>query len=331
MHPVLSNRNWLAVWLAAWMVVGGVLDVVSHRPGPAFALAGSMAVLCIPLYWLCHSMPLGSAKASNLIAAHLAGGAMIAGISVRAAMSAGGGEQWEERLGLAGVGFVLYLLVAAVYYVGLGIQTSRRAELLVRESQLKALKSQVNPHFLFNSLNSIAALAGADAERAREMCVKLADFLRTSLKLGERAIIPLSEELALTRMYLDVEQVRFGGKLRFVEEIAPECGALEVPSLAIQPLVENAVKHGVAMMAEGGEIRLQGRAAEGRLRLIVDNPFDPDAPLQQRTGIGLRNLRERLEAVYGGRAEMLVQPRERDYRVTLDLPARTAAENRKHS
>src|SRR5260370_37300178 len=102
----------------------------------------------------------------------------------------------------------------------------------------------------------------------------------------------------------------------------PEWGALEGPSLAIQRLVENAVKQGVALMAGGGEIRLTGVTADGRLRLTVDNPFDPEAPMQQRTGIGLRNLRERLEAVYGGRAEMLVQPREREYRVTLDLPAR---------
>jgi LytS/YehU family sensor histidine kinase len=227
---------------------------------------------------------------------------------------------------MGAVAFAFDLLVVAIYYTGLGMDASRRADLLVRESQLKALKSQVNPHLLFNSLNSIAALAGADAERAREMCVRLADFLRTSLKLGERAIIPLSEELELTRMYVGVEQVRFAGKLRFVEQVSKECGPMEVPSLAIQPLVENAVKHGVAMMAEGGEIRLEGYLNGPRLRLTVSNPFDPDAPMQQRTGIGLRNLRERVEAVYHGRAEMLIQPQEREYRVTLDLPARKTSE-----
>ena len=324
MHPVLSDRLWLTVWCLAWLAAGAVLLPVAHGPAPAFAMAGTMAVLCIAPYWLCRAMPLASARVTNLCGAHLAAGAIIAGLAVKAAMSAGGGVLVNDRLSLAGVGFLLYLLVAAMYYAGLGIQSSRRADLLVRESQLKALKSQVNPHFLFNSLNSIAALAGSDAERAREMCVKLADFLRTSLKLGERAIIPLSEELALTRMYLDVEQVRFGGKLRFTENVAADCGPLQVPSLAIQPLVENAVKHGVAMMAEGGEIRLAGAAANGRLRITVDNPFDPEAPMQQRTGIGLRNLRERLEAVYGGRAEMLVEPRENEYRVTLDLPARNS-------
>lgn len=323
MHPLLADRRWLIAWFALWLGVGGIFVLIAHDTAAAFTLAGTLSLVLITPYWVCRALPLNGAPVLRLLVVHLAEGAFAAAIGVYVAQYAATTPEWRQvRPALAGVAFILYFLVAAVYYAALGIVASRNAELLVRESQLKALKSQVNPHFLFNSLNSIAALAGADAERAREMCVRLADFLRTSLKLGEKPLIPLSEELALTRMYLDVEHVRFGGKLRFQEIVAAECGGCEVPSLAIQPLVENAVKHGVAMMAEGGEIRLLGSMAEGRLRLSVENPFDPEAPLQQRTGIGLRNLRERLEAVYGGRAEMLVQPSERSYRVTLDLPAR---------
>ena len=323
MHPLLADRRWLIAWFALWLGAGGIFVLIAHEPAPAFAMAGTLSLLLITPYWLCRAMPLHNSPVLRLAVVHGANGAIAAALGLYVAQFASTGGEWPEvRFALAGVEFILYFLVAALYYAVLGLEARRNAELLVRESQLKALKSQVNPHFLFNSLNSIAALAGADAERAREMCVRLADFLRTSLKLGERPLIPLSEELALTRMYLDVEHVRFGGKLRFQEIVAADCGACEVPSLAIQPLVENAVKHGVAMMAEGGEIRLLGSMAEGRLRLSVENPFDPEAPLQQRTGIGLRNLRERLEAVYGGRAEMLVQPSERSYRVTLDLPVR---------
>ena len=326
MHPVLADRRWLITWFIAWLGTGGIFVLIAHEPAPAFALAGTLSLLLITPYWLCRALPLNSSPVLRLAVVHFSYGAIAAAFGVYVAQFAATSEAWPQvRFALAGVAFILYFLVAVFYYAVLGVVASHNAELLVRESQLKALKSQVNPHFLFNSLNSIAALAGGDAERAREMCVRLADFLRTSLKLGERPLIPLSEELALTRMYLDVEHVRFGGKLRFLEMVAAECGGCEVPSLAIQPLVENAVKHGVAMMAEGGEIRLLGSMAEGRLRLSVENPFDPDAPLQQRTGIGLRNLRERLEAVYGGRAEMLVQPAERSYRVTLDLPVRKAS------
>src|SRR5439155_25649083 len=120
---------------------------------------------------------------------------------------------------------------SAMQYVVIEAQTSRRSELLAREAQLRALKAQVNPHFLFNSLNSISALTAADAGRAREMCIQLADFLRTSLRLGERTSIPFGEELELTRMYLGVEQVRFGERLRISIDVEPACNECHVPAL----------------------------------------------------------------------------------------------------
>jgi LytS/YehU family sensor histidine kinase len=185
------------------------------------------------------------------------------------------------------------------------LEASKRNEILAREAQLKALKAQVNPHFLFNSLNSISALTTIDAGEAREMCIRLADFLRTSLRLGERSSIPFSEEMALTKMYLDVEQVR-----------------CDVPALIIQPLIENAVKHGIAMMAEGGEIALSGRRDRDLLRFTITNPYDPEAPSTGRNGLGLRNIRERLESRYGNAAKLEITAEERLYRVVLTLPAK---------
>jgi LytS/YehU family sensor histidine kinase len=217
---------------------------------------------------------------------------------------------------------MIYLLSIALHYVVIEAQTSRRSELLAREAQLKALKAQVNPHFLFNSLNSISALTAIDAARARAMCIRLADFLRISLRLGERGSIPFSEELELTRMYLEVEQVRFGGKLRLVEDVDPACANCEVPALLIQPLVENAVKHGIALLQEGGEITMQGRRDKDTMRFTIENPFDPDAPAS-RSGIGLENVRQRLEARFGNAARMEIHVEPRVYRVTLTLPART--------
>ncbi len=120
-----------------------------------------------------------------------------------------------------GIGVLLYMLAVALHYVLLSVESSREAETreheartLAREAELKALKAQINPHFLFNSLNSIAALATVDGVRAREMCIKLSDFLRSTLKLGEQTSISLKDELALVKAYLDVEQVRFGARLQ---------------------------------------------------------------------------------------------------------------------
>jgi LytS/YehU family sensor histidine kinase len=217
-----------------------------------------------------------------------------------------------------------YLLSTALHYAFFEIESARRAELLAREAQLKALKAQINPHFLFNSLNSISALTSLDPSRARDMCVGLADFLRASLRLGERDTVPFSEEMALTDMYLGVEQARFGDRLRVARDIDHECYGCEIPALLIQPLVENAIKHGIAMMAEGGEIGITGHRVHDRLLFQVSNPYDPEAPAQARNGIGLRNVRARLEARYGSAGKMQIQATENSYQVTLTLPAKNS-------
>ena len=229
---------------------------------------------------------------------------------------------------LAVVVLLIYEMAIALHYAALELETSRRAEILARDAQLKALKAQVNPHFLFNSLNSISALTTIDPALAREMCIRLADFLRTSLRLGERVTIPLAEELALTRMYLDVEQVRFGSRLRVVQSVEPACNQCDLPALIIQPLVENAVKHGIAMMAEGGEITISGKRSGDWLQFTIRNPFDPEAPSTGRNGLGLRNIRERLESRYGKAARLDIQAEERSYQVTLTVPVRVSHEGR---
>jgi two-component system, LytTR family, sensor histidine kinase AlgZ len=186
------------------------------------------------------------------------------------------------------------------------------------------LKAQINPHFLFNSLNSISALTTADPSRAREMCIRLSEFLRNSLRLGERGSVPFFEELALTRTYLDVERVRFGDRLRIKQEFDRECENCEVPSLLVQPLVENAIKHGIATLIEGGEINMSGGLCPHGLRFVVENPFDPDAPVPEKNGFGLINVRNRLQARYGSAATLDIQVERDQYRVTVTLPSEGA-------
>jgi two-component system, LytTR family, sensor histidine kinase AlgZ len=143
-----------------------------------------------------------------------------------------------------------------------------------------------------------------DARIPRDMCIRLADFLRSSLGTGDRETIPLREELALARRYLDVEQVRFGARLRVEEEIDPNCEDCAIPPLLLQPLVENAVKHGVAGLVEGGVVRLKAKRAGEGVEIAIENAFDPEMPVQRGTGLGLANVRRRIEARYGpGRFE----------------------------
>ena len=151
---------------------------------------------------------------------------------------------------------------------------------LARESELKALKAQVNPHFLFNSLNSISALTTQDPARARQMCVWLAEFLHSTLGLGES--ITLAEELAFLRGYLEVEQVRFGDLLRLEEHVEEAAKFCLVPPLVLQPLVENAIKHGIAGLLEGGLLRWGARLAGLGLLFVMENDVDPEALPRRR-------------------------------------------------
>jgi LytS/YehU family sensor histidine kinase len=230
---------------------------------------------------------------------------------------------------LFAIGVLLYLLAVGLFYVLLAQEASREAEqresqarILARDAELRALKAQVNPHFLFNSLHSISALTSIDAARAREMCVLLGGFLRSTLGLGERTAITLAEEIALVRGYLAIEQIRFGSRLEVREEMESECAAYLVPPLLLQPLVENAVVHGIAGLIEPGLIRIAAnRNSGGGVSLVVENSFDAEAaPSKRAGGFGLVSVRKRLEAHYDGAATLRTAAGEGRYRVEIQLP-----------
>jgi two-component system, LytTR family, sensor kinase len=198
---------------------------------------------------------------------------------------------------------------------------------LLMEARLDALQRQINPHFLFNTLNSITSLVRSKPELAREMIVKLANILRALLKDRE-AYVPFAEELAFTDDYLDIEVVRFGEKLRVVKEIAPETLAVPVPSMLLQPLIENSIKHGLEPRIDGGTVTLRSRIlTDGRLLLEVeDDGIGMDAEREGEVGsrgggIGMRNVRERMEVMYGPAAEVeMVSRPGRGTKVTLIMP-----------
>jgi LytS/YehU family sensor histidine kinase len=233
------------------------------------------------------------------------------------------GERLDPEIPqLVSVGLLLYLLSVALHYVVLAAETSRQAALDTRDAELRALKAQINPHFLFNSLNSITALTTSDPDRAREMCIRLSDFLRNTLGLGERASVAWHEELDLAQAYLDVEQVRFGARLHVAVVVDEACADCLVPPLVLQPLIENAVKHGIATLVEGGTIQVRSHVLDGILEVSVENCFDPDSPVPRRSGLGLRNVRTRLERRFGPSARLDAGAHENRFRAEFTVPCR---------
>ena len=350
MHPILLGRGRITAYLAASVPLAvATAALLTRAPSPlpwplaalvALPLSAAAVALLLPVWYLCRALPPDETPWPRLLVTH-GGGAAVMGVAWASlgsglARLVGSSRDAPElpalyEVHVAGVvagGALLYLLSVSFHYVLLAGEATRRAEkqslelaMFAREAELKALKAQVHPHFLFNSLNSISALVVADPPRAREMCILLSEFFRSSLALGERAKVSLEEELAVARTYLAIERLRLGARLCVEEQVDPAATTCWLPPLLLQPLVENAVRHGIATRAEGGVLRIEAGLAGERLWLRVENPFDPDAPARPGVGLGLSNVRRRLQACYGDDARLDAERSAERFRVALTIPA----------
>ena len=234
-----------------------------------------------------------------------------------------------------GLRILVWLSAPVVVGIALKVWNALRLELkleeqkhLLLEARLDALQRQINPHFLFNTLNSIAALVRSKPELAREMTVKLANILRALLK-DHDTYVPLSHELRFTDDYLDIEVVRFGAdKLRVEKDIDPKTLDVLVPSILLQPLIENSIKHGLEPRIHGGTVTLRSRLEGNRMSIeVADDGVGitarPESALRRTgNGIGMQNVRERLEVLYGRQARFTVVSNPgRGTLVSIELPA----------
>jgi LytS/YehU family sensor histidine kinase len=329
------------LYLAAWTPVLALLVNMSYAAGAPYldALAvftpsvGVFAFICLSPWPICKARPLRVSAVPALLVTFTIAGAVgsLALLGTAAVVVAALGRPTVLQGGMVGIvfliGVLIYLLSTGMHYAMISAEASREAErrvaearTLAREAELQSLRLQLNPHFLFNSLHSISALATIDGERARDMCLKLAGFLRSSLGMGERESIPVREEVELARSYLEVEQVRFGERLQVDAAVDPECEDCAVPPLLLQPLVENAVKHGIAGLVEGGAVRLEAKWESGAVAIIVENAFDAEAPPRRDLGMGLSNVKKRLQVRYGAQASFEAGAVGGTYRVVLRVP-----------
>jgi LytS/YehU family sensor histidine kinase len=224
------------------------------------------------------------------------------------------------------LGVVIQLLaVLAVVISKLAGQEelSRREGQLIqlsKDAELAQLRQQLQPHFLFNSLNSIHALVLASPQRAREMVLLLSDFLRGTLRSEGQSRISLSDELKYLGMYFDIERVRFGHRLLVEMEVAPEVESLKIPPLLVQPLVENAIKYGLYGTLGEVKIRISCQKEENYLLITVQNPFDPQDSGPEGIGFGLSSIERRLFLIFG-RTDLLLKSAENNlFKVQLKLP-----------
>src|SRR5258705_6407163 len=270
------------VFRILWLPMGGLLFVLLNSTGGMRALDAAVIAYPVCLFgqftliaakYSCKSSPIERTKTGQMVATHaiasLIMGLLWYSLAWTLIYAVSFGQQLQgldQRFSGRGPivyvsGVAFYWLSVAYYYVVFARENAMKAEarvmettMLARDAEVKALKAQLNPHFLFNSLNSISALTSIDPSRARDMCVLLGDFLRLTLGLGEKASVRFSEELDLVQKYMAIEKVRFGERLKMQQTIQEESKPCLLPPLLVQPLVENAGKHGIPGLREGGEI-----------------------------------------------------------------------------
>jgi len=345
-HPILKNRENLTIYLLIWL---GVL--LSYQANLSFgiglelkyALADNLLInLFLPglgiSYW--YSAKYISFEHNSVIKiflSHVFGGIFITAlwlaIGYYLVNSVIGYNETYSDFFLeilpwrVVVGILYYFLFTAFYY--LIIYYSNYQERIVKESELKnlvtqaelkSLKFQINPHFIFNSLNSMSALTVLNPEKARNMILKLADFLRYTLTSNEKQTTNLNEELKNIRLYLEIEKIRFEDKFEFVEEIENECLKINVPSMILQPLFENAIKHAVYEALEKVTLNLSAKIKNDFMEIKVENNFDGSSLTKSGTGIGLTNIKNRLELIYNRKDLIIIIKDKNLFSVTIYIP-----------
>lgn len=349
MHPILAHREKLGLYLVAWLILGFLitaLAVLSDRFDWIFALSFSVPVTLLyafvglSAYYLCRAFPLNRGKLFQLILVFVFVSIVSSAIWIlfskwwywllNQIVATNTQPELSDALItiLFGVGVVLYILSVSVHYLMIEFEKVSRAErreyelrLLAQDAELKSLRAQIDPHFLFNSLNSISSLTTADPAGARKMTLLLADFLRKTLNLATKNKITLGEEIELGSNFLDIEKTRFAERLQVAYDCDPACSSLFVPPLILQPLIENAIKHGVANLVQGGAIVIQTKRLGSRVRISIENPVDKEAHIKAGTRLGLENVKKRLTTSYADEARMDIIATDVRFKVEIFLPA----------
>jgi len=349
MNPFLSNFRTVSLTYAVWLMTGCLLaailvmtNICAWSNGLLFSIPTMLAfgVLSTSAYYVSRSLPMKKRHFFQ-VTGIFGGSAFLIGTIWLWLCYLWNKATWLFDESWAGIHFnqqmpimlfiigtLLFLLSILIYDV-LHIldnmrQVERRqaaSEVLAREAELQVLRTQINPHFLFNSLNSISALTTIDAAGARNMTIELAQFFRQTLALSEQQKIALTKEIALCNHFLSIEKIRFGKKLQVQMTIDPESESCLVPPMLLQPLLENAIKHGIRDLVDGGVIVVTSKVRDAWLYIALENPVDVDSKnLAQGTGTGLKNLQARLHSLYSGKSRVEYRTEADLFRIEITLP-----------
>lgn len=345
-HPILGNKLGKLVFVAWWIAIAAIHTATIsffYNIPPQIALVDGLiwnllfASLSLGLWFWVRISDIETTKPLTIATNHLGASivSIIAMVSLhRFICSLLFADQTDYILfldsstpGRVITGLLFYLLVVLVYYLIIYIHSfrekvSREAELkaLIKDAELSWLKLQVNPHFLFNSLNSVSSLTMTSPEKAQDMITRLSELLRYSLGQSPDSMVSLKEEINSCVKYLEIEKVRFGSRLIYSLDFPNELLDRRVPSMILQPLFENAIKHSVAQSAEPSEINAKIFKDSYGLIFNVTNSLPENPPSSRGTGVGLENIKRRLNLIYGLTNLLSISKTEKEFNVTIRIP-----------
>ena len=329
---VMAAYSFLLFFVFGFSLYAAILDSVIHN----LPIAGLGMAFWYVVQYL---SPKGGNTSAifNLIAAVLVGVSMVSYASYSLADALNNDAEYQTFLTNTlpwriFIGALVMVVIVMIYYLlksnrDLKEKEAEELELqsLLKQSELDMLKFQINPHFIFNSLNSISSLTITEPEKAREMVIKLSDFFRSSLGRGNQELQTIKEELKRMELYLDIEKVRFGERLKLINSFDGKCEQLKVPNMILQPLYENAIKYGVYEQLEGVTIETDCHCRDGNLHISITNDYDSEAIPQKGKGIGLKNIRNRLELIYGISDLVTIEKNHNQFTIKLLIPQETTS------
>jgi two-component system LytT family sensor kinase len=345
-HPVFQNVKAASIYFGMWVLIMGIHFFIVYflfgfhllySLADSFVFNAIFSILGIPVWYVVRYSVPSQKSILNLVLNHLSSMAIIGVVWISSSYSILSAlfdvNQLIKSFLVASIpyriitGGLFYVMLGLAYYLVVysnnlqeKVKEWARLNELLKESELNMLRSQINPHFLFNSLNSISSLTITDPEKAREMVIKLSDFLRYSVSTNAAGFTSFEKEMMNIQRYLEIEKVRFGDKLLFGFNLENSCKEKQIPAMLLQPLFENAIKHGVYESTEQVKIEMDCKYVDNCLEITLWNDFEPGARARKGAGVGLKNIRERLKLLYKNDSLMRASIEGNRYTVYLCLP-----------
>lgn len=345
-HPLFSSKFIFGMYILAWVMLISIQTLAFFQLFPVswfYALADSFLFgilyffIGIGVWYFIQYTNLEKVQFIQFVLEHIAAAVILvsmwvfSGTYILSSLFSLSEDYvdllWGAIAWRYGNGFLFYIILVILYYLYANYiqqQEKKEEEIELRatlqNAEIDLLRSKLNPHFLFNSLNSLNALIQIDTDKASQMLVYLSDFLRFSIEKDKQEIIFFKDEFENLERYMAIEQIRFGDRLKFSNKIQEETLNLKLPAMLLQPLIENAIKYGLGSKLGDVDVKMCAKISNSNLVIDIENMYDKSVNVSKGSGHGIENVRKRLSRIYKNRADFILDKTDALFKVYIAIP-----------